>query len=127
MASAALWKKRVEQWRASGLSSKDFCDGQDFTAGGLRYWAHRLQKKKVQPAEAPPQGVRLARVVRAPTAAKTSMASRSVGDQASRTESALLLKVQGASIAVRSGFDEATLASVLDVLDQRACRTRRTS
>ena len=125
MANAALWEKRVEQWRASGLSSKDFCDGQDFTAGALRYWAHQLQKQQGQPAQAPPQRVRLARVVQAPTAAKTSRASRSAGDKASSTESALLLKVHGARIAVRSGFDETTLASVLEVLDQRACRTRR--
>lgn len=125
MANAALWEKRVEQWRASGLSSKDFCDGQDFTAGALRYWAHQMQKRQVQSDGSPPQGVRLARVVQAPTAAKTSRASRFAGDKTSSTESALLLKVQGARIAVRSGFDEATLAAVLEVLDQRACRTRR--
>jgi hypothetical protein len=42
MAHAELWKKRVEDWRASGLSAAEYCKGQEFTTGTLYRWSSRL-------------------------------------------------------------------------------------
>ena len=38
------WAERVAAWRASGQTSREYCEGRDFTAGGLRHWAYRLRK-----------------------------------------------------------------------------------
>lgn len=120
MADTKLWKKRVEEWRASGLTSPKFCAGRDFTAGGLRHWAHRLRRMEEVRARQAREPVRLARVVRAPVAAAPPRPREPVG-------SGLLLKAQGVSIAVRPGFCAATLASVLEVLEQRAHKSGRPS
>lgn len=119
MAKTKLWKKRVEEWRASGLTSTKFCAGRDFTAGGLRHWAHRLRRMEEDRARRASEPVRLARVVRAAAAAPPR--PRAPQDRA------LLLKAQGVSIAVRPGFCAATLASVLEVLEQRAHKSGRPS
>jgi hypothetical protein len=39
------WRERIEGWRASGLTSVKYCEGRDFTAEGLRHWAHVLKKE----------------------------------------------------------------------------------
>jgi transposase len=35
MANVVLWKKRVEDWCASGLSAAEYCNGQEFTTDPL--------------------------------------------------------------------------------------------
>ncbi|WP_420821889.1 IS66 family insertion sequence element accessory protein TnpA [Pyxidicoccus caerfyrddinensis] len=42
MANAELWKKRVENWRTSGLSADEYCEGQEFTTGPLYRSSSRL-------------------------------------------------------------------------------------
>jgi transposase len=68
MADHETWAKRVAEWKASGLSSPAFCEGKDFTPGGLRHMAHRLgvgQRER-------PRLLRIAKVVRAETATPVS-------------------------------------------------------
>jgi hypothetical protein len=118
------WAARVAAWRASGQTAPEFCEGKDFKAGGLRYWASRLHKGKdatptrdervarvpqaVQPPAAakeasPPGQVRLARVVRAARPAPAP-------------EAAVVIEVGAARLAVRRGFDRGVLRAVLEVL-----------
>jgi transposase len=103
MADREAWAKRVAEWKASGLSSPAYCADKDFTAGGLRHWAHRLSHGEEQ---AGPQ-VRIARVVR------VRRARRPVpGDE----QAEVFVEIGAARIAVRAGFDRETLAAVVDVL-----------
>jgi hypothetical protein len=109
MADVALWASRVEEWRRSGQTTGAFCSGREFSAGGLRYWVHRLRSEGGR-VQGPP--VRLARVVRqAPVPATVPPSVPS--------ETAVVIEVGMARVAVRSGFDRATLASVLDLLAAR--------
>jgi hypothetical protein len=50
---AAIWARRVAEWKSSGLTSEAYCAGRDFTAGGLRHWSHRLGKTVARDAERP--------------------------------------------------------------------------
>lgn len=118
------WARRVAAWRASGLSSTEFCSGRDYSAGGLRYWAHQL-KKQGAAQESPAPAVRLARVVRAPGPQEAAQPSPAEGERQScarATSPSLVVETQGVSIGVPPGFDAATLASVLDVLESRGHR-----
>jgi hypothetical protein len=117
MAEASEWASRVAAWRSSGETSEEFCKGRDFTPGGLRHWAHRLGKtrpynKRRTPARAEAGEIRLARVERVRIAAATHAPEES-GD------ASLTIELGAARVVVRSGFDHATLAAVLDVLDAR--------
>lgn len=106
MADAAVWKKRIVAWRASGQTASVFCAQQGLALSSLRYWAYR-RRCDAEPAVAPP--VRLAQVVR-------DVAPVSV------QEAALIVEVGRARIAVARGFDRATLAAVLDVLGAGGAR-----
>jgi hypothetical protein len=125
-ANEAMWSERVAAWRASGLTSEAFCEGREFTAGGLRHWAHRLErapkarqstKRRQHRAAAP--SIRLARVVRpagkqgelteegAPRLAREQMRDRAAG---------ITLEVGRVRVAVEPGVDRETLEVVLAVL-----------
>src|SRR5512142_1083389 len=106
-AGAETGAQRVAEWKASGLTSRKYCEGKPFTAGGLRHWAYRLGAG--QSPEASP--VRIAKVVRIPRAKAPAAA-----DGRARVAPELILEVGPARIEVRTGFDRATLAAVLDVL-----------
>jgi hypothetical protein len=90
------WAARVADWRASGQTAPAFCKGKDFSAGGLRYWASRLQKS------APKGEVRLARVVRTPRAKDA-------------IETPIFIELGNARLGVVRGFDPETLRAVLGV------------
>lgn len=114
MADQEAWAQRVAEWRASGLSSLAYCAGKDFTAGGLRHWAHRLAHGEVTPPR-----VRMARVVRVRRRRpETRTPTREVAAD-------LIVEVGEARIAVRAGFDRATLATVLDEVLAAAARSVR--
>lgn len=105
----AMWSERVEAWRSSGLTSKAFCEGKDFTAGGLRHWAYRL--RQTRPRKQGTLPVRVAKVVPVPRPAPVP--------EPAPPSAPLVLEVGGVRIAVRPGFDRPTLAAVVDVLSAR--------
>ena len=109
-----IWSERVADWRSSGLTSKKFCEGRDFTAGGLRHWAHLLGRDSTVPrAEG---GTRLARVVRV---ASPRRAGSTGAAALEATGGGLVVEYGRARVAVSVGFDRSTLAAVLDVLAER--------
>lgn len=111
MADREMWAARVAEWKASGLSSPAFCAGKDFTAGGLRHWAYRLEHGA--PRRKP--RVRLARVVRTRTGTK---AGPHGGDRGAE----VVLELGGARILVRPGFDRETVAALVEMLAARCAR-----
>ena len=115
-ADTAKWRKRVREWQSSGLTSTAFSEGEPFSAGGLRHWAHRLRQQRAAKAA---QSVRIARVVRVPAAALPETHDAAAGAALAAAPAALVAEVGAARVAVRSGFDRATLAAVLDVLASR--------
>ena len=105
----------MADWRASGLTSLRFCEGREFTAGGLRHWSHKLRHGAV-PAEKPV--VRVARVLRA-SARTTGAPSLAPAPVASGVDVPVVVELGGARVALQRGFDRETLAAVLDVLASR--------
>jgi hypothetical protein len=99
----------VAEWRASGLSSPAYCAGKDFTAGGLRHWAHRLSRGEDRRSR-----MRIARVVRTST-----LESRAAAELASGG-AGLVVELGAARVRVTPGVDRATLATVIEVLTATA-------
>ncbi len=44
MATQEIWAQRIAEWKASGLTSPEFCKDKPFTPGGLRHMAFRLER-----------------------------------------------------------------------------------
>src|SRR5208283_3119726 len=96
------WCDRVRDWKASGRSASDYADGRGFAAATLVWWSSRIRGGalgKEAASTAPSSEVRMARVVRG-----------------ARPSSALTLRVAGAVIEVRTGFDRVLLREVVDAL-----------
>jgi len=107
MTKDEIWAQRVAEWKASGLSSPEFCKDKSFTPGGLRYMAYRLEHG----APKARASVRLARLVR--------VAPREV-PRAPGT--GLVIEIGGARVAVPAGVDRPTLTVVVEVLAATAAR-----
>ena len=123
------WQERVAEWRRSGETSVQFCEGKDFSPSGLRHWAWRLERLDVStpkskdstPSESSEQP-RLVRVVTKPSVEAHDHALIP-GDTPSHSPgSELVIEVGVVRIGVRRGFDTSTLSSVLDVLEARGGR-----
>jgi transposase len=111
MTTAETWAKRVEEWQASGQTSVAYSEGREFTAGGLRHWAHRLRVQEAKEGRAvtrPP--VKLARVRAVRVCGPAEMVERP------GAESGVAVMIGRARIVVGRGFDPSTLATVLAVL-----------
>lgn len=99
MTKEAEWSARVDAWRESGKSATAFCQGQDYAASKLYWWARKLKRngrgpKRVQMA--------LARVVRtSPLAAAAAP---------------IVIQFGPARIEVSAGADPTALSHVLHAL-----------
>jgi hypothetical protein len=104
--AASIWAQRATEWKASGLTSKAFCEGKDFNPDALRHWASKIRRLAIRtPGEGKP-ALRVARVVRTP-------------DKGAHSEVApepLVVEIGRARVVVRTGFDRATLAALLELL-----------
>ncbi len=92
MANAELWKKRVADWRASGLSAAEYCKGQEFTTGPLYRWSSRLAEAGRGEAGAALPLVQLVRGTKPRATSPVEAAPRA-------TE--VIIEVQGARVVVR--------------------------
>jgi hypothetical protein len=98
MTKRAEWIQRVEAWRASGKSAREFCAGRDFSVKSLQWWGWHLRGKSGRRSKA----VSFARVVQ-----KSEKPAR---------HDALVVQVGAVRIEVGAAVDRETLAAVLDVL-----------
>lgn len=117
MADAKMWESRVSAWRASGQSSHQFCEGREFTPGGLRHWAYRLGKtrRRGSKAEPPSPTLKMARVTRVPSPLVPVPAAHALAAPVP-TETPIVVEVGAGRVVVRSGLDRAALTLVLEVL-----------
>jgi len=104
----ATWRSRVAAWRASGKTAEEFCAGQGFAVGTLRWWSSRLGREGTL-ASAASSGIRLAKVVRSTEPAAVV---------APRGRGAITIEMHDARVRVlvEAGVDRATLSTVLELL-----------
>ena len=93
----------MASWRASGLTSTEFCKGRGYARSSLLWWSSRLRGKRSNKPKA--GAIRLARVIRAPAATAPA--------------AAVLIEVDGARIAVGRDVHVETLRAVFDALRAR--------
>jgi hypothetical protein len=93
------WRRRIDQWRTSGLSVRAFCARYGLATASFYNWQRVLQRRAAdaQPAFVPVQVV-----------------TDAVPAQASALELAL---ADGRTVRVAPGFDAATLRQLLAVLE----------
>jgi transposase len=116
MADAQTWEIRLREWRASGLTAREFCASRGFTPGAMYWWSSQLGKT----AEAEPRKpMQLARVIRRPSVVAESKVD------AGGEPPLVMVEVDGVRLFVTSGVERATLVTVFEALDARARRAAR--
>jgi hypothetical protein len=115
-ATREKWAARVEEWKQSGKSAVEYAAEIGVRAGTLKWWRWRLsapaepQRALVRGAASP-----LAKVT--PAISPITFVEMTAAIDGDRLEVVLPSSTR---IRVRPGFDSATLAQLLDVLEARA-------
>ena len=115
------WADVVSQWRASGLSRKEFCRRRDISDRALNNWLYKS-----------PYRERVERILAARSQTKLDaetpqflpVAVLSAIPEADSQASCATIEVvlpSGSRIAVTPGFDAETLRRVVAVLEARTC------
>ena len=111
MANAATWTERVAAWRASGLTSGQFCTGRDFAPKTLLRWSSELRQTpgptirhdRIEQAAGKKPEIRLARVIRSRASVEVPGA-------------AIVVVVDGVRVEVGRGASRDVLTMVLGAL-----------
>lgn len=111
-----VWVRRIERWRESGLTAREFAAKHGFKAATLSHWSWRLGQEKSREAGPPVQpGRRSARVPSAPLA-PLSFIEVSPALAEERFELEL---TDGRRLRIPSGFEATALQRLLGVLEVR--------
>lgn len=135
-ATSEDWSKRVERWKDSGLTAKEFASETGLNERSLSWWRWHLgaKAKKTTSEASPPRGRKQAvanesgpttdaspkrrrrRVANVPGPAMTF-----VEVSAARTSELLeVVLVRGRRVRVPIGFDEATFERLVTILERSA-------
>jgi hypothetical protein len=121
MTNTDIWRTRVEEWRASGLTAAQYCAADGLNPRSLYHWSWRLGRnaeaaegagteERVGLAGTRSGGPRVLRVLR----------SAAVDHDSTGAAPPIEVELGNATVVVRPGFDAATLAAVLDVVERRS-------
>jgi putative transposase len=110
----AQWAQIMQERTASGQSIRGYCEANGITRQVYFYWQRKLREAAAQQlaAAAEPEKVQHALVPKG--WAQACIAEERTPEQAG----SLTVRVGGAEIEVRQGFDEVLLASVIKTLSQ---------
>jgi hypothetical protein len=110
-ADRTTWAKRVERWKDSGLSAREFGAEIGVSANALSWWKWELGRKKGQAQPAKRRARRK----------KTAVSPMTFVEMAAPVRSELLEVVfpSGIRLRVPGAFDAGMLARVVEVLEKR--------
>jgi hypothetical protein len=110
-ADRETWSKRIERWKESGLSAKEFAAEIGVTPSALSWWKWQLGRK-IDAPKAPGQRRR---------SRKASLSPMTFVEMAPRApaESLEIVWPSGVRIRVPADVDPSALGRVLDVLEKR--------
>ena len=115
------WADVVSQWRASGLSQKEFCRRRDISDRALNNWLYKspYRERVARILAARSQGKLDAQAPRFLPVAVLSDAPVAASEASCATIEVVLKS--GSRIAVTPGFDAETLRRVVAVLEAPTC------
>ena len=110
-ASRDEWQKRVDRWKESGLTAKEFASETGVNAGTLQFWRYKLKRGEPKLRS------------RRATSAETSILSSIVEVRPAATAAESRFEVElgnGRCLRVPSVFDATALKTLLAILDGTA-------
>jgi hypothetical protein len=113
-----VWTKRIERWKESGLSAKEFASELGVQPRALTWWRWNLGTAAVPKGARRRSGAKAIAIVKQPP---TLMSPLSFVEMTSAVAPQALEVLLPSTLRVRVpiGFDTATLERLLDVLERR--------
>lgn len=123
-AAREKWAKRVERWKDSGLSAKEFAAEIGINARSLSWWRWQLGKgatSATATAAAPRRRRRRSTTTAAAIAKPVAITPMTFVEMSAplSIDALELILPTTVRVCVRPGFDDRTLGRLLDVLEQR--------
>ncbi len=118
-AAREIWAKRVERWKDSGLTAKEFAAELGINAHSLSWWRWRLSSEAGQLAPTARRRRPHAMSKAAPTTPSTPPLTFVEMTASIATEPLEVVLPSSIRIRVPSSFEASTLGRLLDVLEQR--------
>jgi transposase len=117
-AAREQWAKRVERWKDSGLSAKEFAAETGINANSLSWWRWQLSKGTEVPEPRRRRRSRTATgaIAQPPPLSPMTFVEMTAPASLDKLEVVLASTIR---VCVRPGFDAVTLGRLLDVLEQR--------
>ena len=114
-AGAEVWRERVDRWKASGLTGKEFAAKEDLSPRSLSWWGWRLRRSATGQSAQPPKPRRRRRKQRA---RKLSFVPVVVGKTRSAEAPTIIEVVLPSNLRVRvaAGIDETDLVRIVRAL-----------
>ena len=109
--SRETWAKRVERWKDSGLTAKEFAEELGINAHSLAWWKWRLAARKPSARPTPSR-----RAKRQPPVGPLTFVEVPSAEASDSIEVVLPSSVR---VRVPATFDALALGRLLDVLEQR--------
>ena len=121
-ASAAEWAKRVERWKDSGLTAKEFAAEMGFKASTLTYWSSRLRRAVGSDSAQNPVSVAKARAKsparEVPAPVMPELVELPVAEIVPLTPMLELVLQGDVRVRVPTDFDEGTLVRLMRAVGQ---------
>jgi hypothetical protein len=111
------WSKRIERWKDSGLSAKEFGHETGISPRSLAWWRWQLGRNAKEPTLAEPTRRRTRKPKSAPSVSPMTFVEVSAP---SAREPLEVVLASGRRIRVPSSFDAPTLERLLVILERSA-------
>jgi hypothetical protein len=95
------WRKRIQEWKSSGVSAAQWCRDNNITACQFYYWRAQFEPQPKSAQDAVPSGEFIELKLE------------------SESDSGVVIELDGVQLRVSSSFDERTLLRCLQIL--RSC------
>ena len=108
-----IWSQRVDQWRASGLTAREFATGCGVSERSLRWWKWWLSSKGRESSA-------VRRKPKKATARELSPLTFVEMTSGPQREAIEVILASGVRIRIPSDFDTSAMTRLLDILERRA-------
>ena len=111
MASAQEWKVRVREWKALGVTAREYCEPRGLSVAQLHNWAWEFGKTSAAKKAVKSKQHRFLRVLRKPASAP-----KASPHQAFTQSSGVRLRIGQVAIEIDTQFSQAALEEVISTL-----------
>lgn len=120
-AKERYWRRRLREWRRSGMTGRDFCAKHSLSEPSFYAWKREIAQRDQEVQARTKVTTRVSAQGHATTAALPAFVPVRLDAAAPATDALEVVLSQGRVLRVRAGFDADVLRQLLAVLEAPSC------